>query len=65
MAAVDSGVTPIRNAFENPPTKSLRLPPLVNAREYPYSTQITATNDTIIKTCVRTEAIFLERTRPP
>jgi hypothetical protein len=31
VAAVESGVTPRRNAFEKPPTKSLSPPPPVKA----------------------------------
>ena len=35
VAAAESGVTPIRNALEKPPMKSLAPPPFVNASEYP------------------------------
>ncbi len=53
---------PDRNSRSKPPKNA---PPSVNAMLYPYTVHSTTMSEKITNTCISTESMFFERTRPP
>src|SRR6185436_20137568 len=53
---------PFRKSRSKPPMNSL---PVVNAREYPYTHHSTVMSENPTNTCISTDSMFFERTRPP